>query len=121
MIDSQTAASAATGEQAATGTSQESNAPRSAAGAGDSFARHVGEAVAELQTLTRQLRAQEVSIPEALEKTMKACQIALSAALLSFGAISTQKARVDAIAAHIKDSGRLHEAVSSRLDVLAKT
>lgn len=73
-----------------------------------------------LKEQRKKLKAQEASIPESLERTMQACELALTASRTALALAHTQLSCLEAIMAYIKDSGRLSEAASKRLEVLYK-
>lgn len=80
----------------------------------------IAAATGSLQEGRKQLKAQEASVPETLERTMQACELALSAVRAGLVMIRSQASCIEAMRAHIEDSGRLHNAVADRLAVLMK-
>lgn len=81
----------------------------------------IGSALGALRENRRRLKAQDASIPETLEATMQACELALTATRAVLTLASTQVACIEAIRNWVDDSRRLQEALGKRLEVLSKT
>jgi hypothetical protein len=80
----------------------------------------IDAAVTGLQQTRKQLKAQEASIPESLDQTMQAVELALSTCRTTVALMRSQIAVIDTVVDHIKDTGRLNEAVVKRVEVLRK-
>lgn len=94
---------------------------RQAYAALDPVMNTIGSALTTLQEGRGRLAAQDASIPETLEATMHACELALTAVRACLALLRAQDMCIDAIRDWIDDSRMLQDALAKRLEVLNRT
>ena len=79
------------------------------------------KALVELTTQREKLKAQEASIPETLQTTMQACEVSLMLVIRTLDILATHNAMIGVFKDLATDSERLHDAATTRLNVLGRT